>query len=110
MFAVIKTGGKQYIVKAGTILRVEKLPGTVGEQLMFDQVLLVASTKDGSNEVENVKVGAPIVTGAKVEAMILEQGRGKKVMVVKYKRKVRYKRKVGHRQEFTKVRIGKIGA
>lgn len=99
MIAVIKTGGKQYIVKEGTTLNVEKLTGKVGEKAVFDQVLLLG---DMGGE---VKVGAPTVVGAKVEATILEQGRTPKVTVIKYKRKVRYKRKVGHRQHYTKVKI-----
>ncbi|MBI2552687.1 50S ribosomal protein L21 [Candidatus Uhrbacteria bacterium] len=103
MIAVIKTGGKQYIVQAGTILKVEKLPGNQGDQAVFDQVLLMGDANGGE-----VKVGTPTVAGAKVEAAILEQGRAPKVTVIKYKRKVRYKRKKGHRQEFTKVRIEKI--
>ena len=102
MIAVIQTGGKQYIVKEGTILKVEKLPGEKGGVVVFDRVLLMG------DEGSEVKVGTPTVTGAKVAAVIEEQGRADKVVVIKYKRKVRYKRKVGHRQHFTKVRIEKI--
>ena len=102
MIAIIQTGGKQYIVKEGTILKVEKLLGKVGDKLTFDHVLL---TGDPGAE---VKVGAPTVAGARVQATILEQGRAPKVTVIKYKRKVRYKRKLGHRQSYTKVRIEKI--
>src|SRR3990167_7821924 len=102
MIAIIKTGGKQYIVKEGTTLSVEKLAGEKGGKIAFDQVLLMG---DAGGE---VKVGTPTVSGAKVEATILEQGRAPKVTVIKYKRKVRYKRKVGHRQHFTKVKIEKI--
>lgn len=102
MIAVIQTGGKQYIVKEGTILKVEKLPEEKGGAVVFDRVLLVGE------EGGEVKVGTPTVAGAKVEAVIEEQGRADKVTVIKYKRKVRYKRKVGHRQHFTKVRIEKI--
>ncbi len=87
---------------------VEKLPGEKGGKIAFDQVLLVAQVKDDSSEVENVKVGTPTVSGAKVEATIVEQGRAKKITVIKYKRKVRYKRKIGHRQHFTKVKIDRI--
>lgn len=101
--AVIKTGGKQYIVKEGSVLRVEKLPGAQGEKAVFNQVLLVGDGQDGE-----VKVGTPTVEGAKVEAEILEQGRGEKVTVIKYKRKVRYRRKRGHRQFYTKVKISRI--
>lgn len=116
MIAVIQTGGKQYIVKEGTILKVEKLPGEKGGAIVFDRVLLVgeepaqisAGQKFQSGMGGEVKVGTPTVVGAKVEAVIEEQGRADKVTVIKYKRKVRYKRKVGHRQYFTKVRIEKI--
>ncbi len=104
MLAVIQTGGKQYIVKEGTILKVEKLAGEKGGAIVFDRVLLIGE------EGGEVKVGAPTVAGAKVNAIIEEQGRADKVTVIKYKRKVRYKRKVGHRQHFTKVRIEKIVA
>ena len=102
MIAVIKTGGKQYIVKEGTTLKVEKLTGNAGEVLSFAEVLLIG------DEGQEVKIGNPNVAGAKVEAQILEQGRADKINVIKYKRKVRYKRKVGHRQEYTKVKIEKI--
>ena len=103
MLAVIKTGGKQYLVKEGTTLRIEKLPGKAGDKLTFDVLL-------SGDEGGEVKIGTPTVDGAKVEAIILEQGRADKVMVIKYKRKVRYKRKVGHRQQYTKVKIDKITA
>ena len=104
MIAVMQTGGKQYIVKAGTILKVEKLPGEKGGAVVFDRVMLMG------DEGGEVKVGTPTVAGAKVEAVIEEQGRADKVVVIKYKRKVRYKRKVGHRQYFTKLRIEKLSA
>lgn len=103
MFAVIKTGGKQYKVKEGQILKIEKIAGKVGDKIGFDKVLLVAD--EGGKE---VKVGNPTVSGAKVAAEILEQGRAKKVMVIKYKPKIRYRRKVGHRQMYTKVKIVSI--
>lgn len=101
--AVIYTGGKQYLVKQGQILKIEKLPGEKGSQVVFDKVLMTAS-EDGSE----VKVGQPYLDGAKVSAEILEQGRDKKVLVIKYKPKVRYRRKRGHRQYFTKVKIAQI--
>lgn len=118
MLAVIKTGGKQYIIKEGTVLKVEKFPGKVWERVAFDQVLLVADEKPVQTSAEqkfpsgrgDVKVGTPTVAGAKVEAEILEQGRTPKVTIIKYKRKVRYKRKRGHRQFFTKVKIVRIAA
>lgn len=116
--AVIKTGGKQYIVKEGTILKVEKLPGEVGGAVVFDNVLLMgeepaqisAEQKLQSGKGGEVKIGAPAVEGAKVEGTIIEQGRGKKITVIKFKRKVRYKRKKGHRQQFTKIKIDKLKA
>lgn len=103
MFAVIQTGGKQYLVKTGQVLKIEKLPGEKGSQVVFDKVLMTAS-EDGAE----VKLGHPYLEGAKVSAEILEQGRGKKVLVIKYKPKVRYRRKRGHRQYFTKVKIIQI--
>lgn len=105
MLAVIKTGGKQYLVKPGLTLDIEKIEGDAGASVNFDEILLVTDP-----EGTDVKVGAPVVAGAKVPATIVEQGRDKKVSVVKYKRKVRYRRVVGHRQHFTKVKIGEISA
>lgn len=102
-FAVIQTGGKQYLVKEGQSLKIEKIAGAKGDQAIFDNVLLIAND-DGSE----IRIGKPLVEGAKVEAEILEQGRGDKVMIIKYKRKVRYHRRKGHRQDFTKVKVVKI--
>lgn len=99
--AVIRTGGKQYPVQENQQLRLEKLLGKEGESFVFDQVLL---TIDG----DAVKVGQPLVSGAKVSATIVKQGREPKMNVIKYKRKIRYRRKLGHRQEFTEVKIEKI--
>ena len=99
--AVIKTGGKQYKVKEGEILTVEKLSAEAGKKVKFD-TLLIAET-DGST----MELGQPSL-GEKVEAEVLEEGKGKKVLVVKYKNKTRYKKSVGHRQEFTKVKISTI--
>ena len=99
--AVIKTGGKQYIVAEGDAIRVEKLAGEKGTVVSFSDVFLVA---DG----DTVAVGTPIVSGAKVEGVVEEQGRADKVIGIKYKPKVRYRKKFGHRQEFTKVKITKI--
>lgn len=103
MFAVIATGGKQYRAKIGDILTIEKIPGAAGESVNFDQVLLLSDEEGG-----DVKVGTPTVVGVAVKAEILEQGRGEKVSVVKYKPKVRYRRRVGHRQEYTKVKVTAI--
>lgn len=102
MFAVIKTGGKQYLVRQGDVLLVEKLELDLGAKLDFD-ALLVAD-----EERNEVKVGKPHV--GQVEATIVEHGRAKKVSVIKYKPKVRYRRNVGHRQPFTKIKIEKIVA
>jgi large subunit ribosomal protein L21 len=103
MLAVIKTGGKQYKVRQGHRVKIEKLPGETGDKIIFDAVLLVAD--EGG---DNVQVGQPFVAGAKVEAVVLRQDRAKKITVIKYKRKVRYRRKLGHRQHFTEVKIEKI--
>lgn len=101
--AIIKTGGKQYKVSEGTTLKVEKLAGEVGETLKFAEVLMVTDEQG-----EKIELGQPFVTGAVVEAKILEQGRADKVEVIKYRPKTRYKRKAGHRQMFTKVEITKV--
>jgi len=103
MFAVIKTGGKQYRVTEGDMLRVEKLPGEKGGKLEFSEVLAVG---DG----ENITVGAPQVSGAKVVALILEQGKHKKVIIFKKKKRKGYTKKQGHRQLFTAVKIQEIKA
>ena len=99
-FAVIKTGGKQYKVAKGDVLSVEKLK-TSNKEVVFDQVLLLVDEK-------NTKVGQPTVADASVSAEVLEEGKGKKKMVFRYKSKTRYKKKKGHRQPFTKVKITKI--
>ena len=105
MIAVIKTGGKQYKVKEGGKLKIEKLPAEAGGKVTFSDVLLVADEAG-----QNVKIGTPLVNGARVEAAVLGQGRAKKITVIKYKPKVRYRRKTGHRQAFTEVKIEKITA
>ena len=101
MYAVILTGGKQYKVSEGDIIRVEKLDVNEGDNITFDQVLVL---NDGA-----MKIGAPTVEGAKVEATVVKHGRAKKVIVYKYKRKSGYHKKNGHRQPFTEVKIEKIG-
>jgi large subunit ribosomal protein L21 len=100
MYAVIKTGGKQYRVEQGDRLRVEKLPGSVGDAVTFDQVLLVAG--------EALKLGKPMVAGAKVEAKIVDQGLGPKIIVFKFRRRKNYRRKNGHRQPYTALEITNI--
>ena len=102
MYAVIKTGGKQYRVEKGDKLRVEKLAGSVGDAVTFDQVLMVAG--------EALKLGKPLVGGAKVEAKIVGQGLGKKLVVFKFRRRKNYRRKNGHRQPFTALEITSIVA
>ncbi|EGL81610.1 50S ribosomal protein L21 [Caldalkalibacillus thermarum TA2.A1] len=103
MYAIIETGGKQYKVEEGTELYVEKLNAAEGETVTFDTVLLV--NKDGE-----VKVGTPTVDGATVTGKVLEHGKGKKIIVYKYKPKKNYRRKQGHRQPYTKVKIESINA
>ncbi len=102
MYAVIETGGKQYQVKVGDIINVEKLGVDEGEKVTFDKVIAV-SGDDG------FKCGAPYVEGAKVEATVLKNARLKKIIVYKYKPKKGYHKKQGHRQYFTKVKIENIG-
>jgi len=102
MYAVVATGGKQYKVKKGEILKVEKLPGNVGDAVTFEKVLLVS---DG----ENLTIGNPLVPDMTVQGRIVEQGKAKKILVFKFKRRKRYRRKQGHRQEYTAVRVDNIG-
>ncbi|MDO5717989.1 MAG: 50S ribosomal protein L21 [Tissierellia bacterium] len=101
MYAVIETGGKQYTVKEGDFVSVEKLNAEAGEKVVFDRVLMISGEGD-------TKVGSPIVEQAKVEAEVVEQGKAKKVIVFKFKPKKGFSKKNGHRQPFTKVRIDKI--
>ena len=101
MYAIIKTGGKQYRVQEGDNIFVEKLDADVDSNVVFDQVLAVVNDGD-------VKVGAPVVEGAKVTAKVLAQGKEQKILVFKYKAKSNYRRRQGHRQPFTKVSIEKI--
>ena len=101
MYAVIVSGGKQYKVSEGDVIRVEKLEVEEGAKVSFDQVRLI---NDGS-----LKIGTPTVQGAKVSGTVLQNGKGKKVIVYRYKRKSGYHKKNGHRQLFTEVKIDKIG-
>lgn len=105
MYAVIQTGGKQYRAEPGQTIVVEKLAGEKGAQVVFDQVLLVSSG-DGAN----VTIGKPTVANAKVTGEIVEQGRGEKLVVFKFRRRKNYVRRNGHRQDYTAVKIAAINA
>ena len=101
MYAVVNSGGKQYKVQQGQVLRIEKIPGDVGNPVTFEQVLMFS---DG----ESISIGQPALEDIVVDGHIVEQGKAKKIIVFKYKRRKRYRRKKGHRQEFTAVRIDEI--
>lgn len=103
MHAIIVTGGKQYKVAEGDVLYIEKLPAEIGDAVIFDQVLAIL---DG----DKATFGLPLVEGAKVQANVEKNGRGKKIMIFKYNAKKGYRRRQGHRQPYTKVTIGKIEA
>lgn len=103
MHAIIEAGGKQYKVAEGDIVFIEKLPAEAGDAVVFDKVLAVL---DG----DNATIGTPVVPGATVEASVVKNGKGKKIMVFKYNAKKRYRKRQGHRQPYTKVEIGKINA
>ncbi len=103
MYAIIKTGGKQLRVSEGDIVEVEKLSNEVGEEVCFDEVLMIGGE-------ENIKVGSPNVEGATVCGTVLRQGKAKKVIVFKFKSKKNYRKKQGHRQPYTQVKIDKINA
>lgn len=102
MYAVIATGGKQYKVALGDVIRVEKLDGEAGGSVEFDQVLLVSDDN-------NVSVGTPYIDGTKVTGTIRDQGRGKKIEIIKFKRRKHYRKQMGHRQAYTEVEITGIG-
>jgi len=101
MYAVIKTGGKQYRVTTGEKLKIEQIPADVGSQITLDQVLMVG-------EGESVKVGNPLVSGAKVTATVVSHGRGDKVRIFKMRRRKHYQRTQGHRQNYTEIRVDAI--
>lgn len=101
MYAIIETGGKQYRVSEGSICRVEKLPAEAGTEIIFDKVLAVKKE-------EKMEVGKPYLQGAKVSARVLSHGKGKKIIIFKYKPKKNYRKKKGHRQPFTQIAIQKI--
>jgi large subunit ribosomal protein L21 len=102
MYAVIKTGGKQYRVSEGQKLRVEKLPGSAGDKITFGEVLLVSG--------DTPKIGQPLIKGASVAAEITAQARGEKLVVFKFKRRKNFRRKNGHRQLYTELKITGISA
>ena len=103
MYAVIKTGGKQYRVSAGQKLKVEQIPADVGAEVTLDQVLMVG-------EGESVKVGAPLVAGATVKCTVVSHGRHDKVKIFKMRRRKHYQKRQGHRQNYTELRIEAIAA
>jgi large subunit ribosomal protein L21 len=101
MYAVIETGGKQYRVEAGQLLTCEKLPGSAGDKVQFERVLLLSDD-------EKVAVGRPLVDGARVTAEIVKQDKGEKLTVYKFRRRKNYRRKTGHRQQYTTVKISEV--
>ncbi len=101
MYAVVASGGKQYKVKKGEILKVEKMPGEIGSSVSFDKVMMLADD-------DNVNIGTPLLTDVEVIGHIVEQGKAKKIIVFKYKRRKRYRRKQGHRQQYTAIQIDSI--
>jgi large subunit ribosomal protein L21 len=103
MYAVIKTGGKQYRVQAGEKLKIEQIPADVGSQIVLDEVLMVGTG-------ETVTIGTPLVAGAQVAATVVSQGRADKVRIFKMRRRKHYQKRQGHRQNYTEIQIGAITA
>lgn len=103
MYAIVETGGKQYRVEEGRVVRIEKLPAEKGEEVLFDRVLLFS---DGTE----TRIGRPYLENCRVKGRVTQQGRGRKIVVFKYKPKKNYRRKKGHRQPFTEVLIKEIEA
>lgn len=101
MYAVIKTGGKQYPVKVGDVINIAKLEVEKGSNVDFDQVLMVGNG-------ESVQIGKPLVEGSKVTAEVVDHGRGKKVKIIKFKRRKHHMKQMGHRQDYTQVKITAI--
>ncbi len=101
MYAIVKTGGKQYWVEPGNIIKIEKIDGNIGEPMVFKEVLLVG----GEGQ---LKIGKPYLEGIQVKGTILAQGRSKKIVVFKFRRRKRYRKKMGHRQYFTSIKIEEI--
>lgn len=107
MYAIIETGGKQYRVKESAIFTTEKISGVAAEdEVEFDRVLLISGL--AKNEMDEIKVGKPYVKGAQVKAKVLDQGRGEKITIFKYKKRKRYRRKIGHRQPYTQLQVTEI--
>jgi large subunit ribosomal protein L21 len=102
MYAIIKTGGKQYKVAPGDVIRIEKLSAAEGETVSFDQVLMLA---DG----DKIQVGTPLLAGQTVAASVLRHGRGDKIRVIKFRRRKHYRKETGHRQDYTEVSITNVG-
>jgi len=100
-FSIVKIGGSQYKVSIGDVFKIEQVKGKAGDKLTFDKVYLIYSKG-------KVSVGKPIVRGAKVEAKIIDQIKGEKIKILKYKAKSRYRRKIGHRQRYTRIEITKV--
>ncbi|MBL8383706.1 MAG: 50S ribosomal protein L21 [Burkholderiales bacterium] len=103
MYAVIKTGGKQYRVAAGEKLKVEQIPADIGQEIILDQVLMVGGG-------ESVRLGSPLVAGARVTAKVLSHGRGEKIRIFKMRRRKHYQKRQGHRQNYTEIEISAINA
>ncbi len=103
MYAVIKTGGKQYRVAAGQKIKVEQIPADVGSEITLDQVLMVG-------EGESVKIGTPVISGAVVKASVISHGRHDKIKIFKMRRRKHYQKRQGHRQNYTEIRIEAISA
>jgi large subunit ribosomal protein L21 len=103
MYAIVKTGGKQYKIHEGDIIKVEKINGNIGNPVSLDQVLMFS---DG----ENASIGQPVLDNVTVKGHIVEQGKEKKIIVFKYKRRKRFRRKQGHRQQYTAIKIDQIEA
>jgi len=107
MYAVVRTGGKQYRVEPGTSFRVEKLDGAVGDNVELPEVLLIGGV---AGEQDNTTIGTPLVAGAKVKGTITAQERGPKITIFKMKRRKGYRRKMGHRQSYTEILVDAIEA
>jgi large subunit ribosomal protein L21 len=103
MFAVIATGGKQYRVTEGDVIRVEKLDGAEGDSVEFDQILMIG-------EGDDVKIGSPLIEGGKVTGTVKGQGRGEKITIIKFRRRKHHRKQMGHRQPYTEVQITGISS